>query len=144
MYLMLSGYIRDQLEASSNSDSKALLSIRRAQRHLYQTRLYANFFIICCLVIVRCLTVSLELQNLVEKKEDKPVDMSRITEHMSRLDQREERIQKKIQDLDTQLEQYVFLLHISYRIKQKLATASGSTYQSLRVQASNVDYSLFT
>ncbi len=80
----------------------------------------------------------------VEKKEDKPVDMSRITEHMSRLDQREERIQKKIQDLDTQLEQYVFLLHISYRIKQKLATASGSTYQSLRVQASNVDYSLFT
>ncbi|KAK8792298.1 hypothetical protein WA171_002550, partial [Blastocystis sp. BT1] len=64
----------------------------------------------------------------VEKKEDKPVDMSRITEHMSRLDQREERIQKKIQDLDTQLEQ----------IKQKLATASGSTYQSLRVQASNI------
>lgn len=43
-----------------------------------------------------------------EVKEDKPIDMTRMNEHMSTLDKREEMIQKKIDSIDAELATYAF------------------------------------
>ena len=44
----------------------------------------------------------------VEVKEDKPIDMTRMNEHMSTLDKREEMIQKKIDGIDAELAKSLF------------------------------------
>ena len=44
----------------------------------------------------------------VEVKEDKPIDMTRMNEHMSTLDKREEMIQKNIDGIDAELAKSLF------------------------------------
>ena len=63
----------------------------------------------------------------VEVKEEKPIDLTPMTNHMDNLNKREEQLLKKIGDIDQQLA----------TLKQQMAQG-GSGYSVLRMRASNL------